>query len=89
MDSFYWSDEQHYYVDLFPSPLNHNSLDIYSQADGLVGVFNQNGDLEGEFLKYPVEPKETDYHITPYQIFAQNSNLNYSLKILFPACGHI
>lgn len=89
VDSFFWVDKNHYYIELFPSLLNHNSLEFYSDVDELIGVFDKNGKINDKFLTYPSQLKQLDFHIKPYQAFAQSSNPNFPFKISFPASGDI
>jgi hypothetical protein len=89
VDSFFWVDKNHYYIELFPSLLNHNSLEFYSDVDELIGVFDKNGKMNDKFLTYPSQLKQLDFHIKPYQTFAQSSNPNFPFKISFPASGDI
>lgn len=89
VDSFFWVDKNHYYIELFPSLLNHNALEFYSDVDTLIGIFDKKGKMNGKFLTYPSQLKQLDFHIKPYQTFAQSSNPNFSLKISFPASGEI
>lgn len=89
VDSFFWVDKDYYYIELFPSFLNHNALEFYSEVDELVGVFDKNGKMESKFLNYPKELKELKSHIKPYQTFAQSYNPDYPLKIAFPVSGNV
>ncbi|MFN3758301.1 MAG: hypothetical protein ACK4SF_03710 [Algoriphagus aquaeductus] len=86
IESFFRKSGSDYLVELYPS--NPTSSNYYSSNNGLIGIFDSNGEFQGEFLNFPEQLSTLKSPIMPYRTFAQSYFPSKSL-VAFPSSGII